>query len=339
MHKIPINKGSSLVQYAIIIALIALALVPVFYMFGHNIISSFNELHQGLSGQEAPLSKNPGPVNTATQSSLKGTSENPVKNCVDGVCSIDFGNYILTGIPENFDMFIQTQGTSGGTDKIAELIEQLANQLTNDGKIEEGKEIMRLATLGHNLALLQNYAESIVVDCNKNKACIKAEFNSPMTEPDGYNDSVSPFLNNVTYQELSESLFDIGRARYEITSKNEAYESSLSNNRLAYVIVDQFDTIINNPSIDDSVKGVIKELYWDIGTVSEDFDNNLGFLYINNSGPAEHFDPLTGKLTHVSSGSDPFTDFENYSASKITHFDSSLICASGKGTDTGVECH
>lgn len=337
------SYGTSTVQYIIIIVLVILAVIPAFYLIGQNVIDYFTALHKGLGGNQVSASSEGTPDNQPPVNidDILNNIDQSMKQCDGGVCTINFDDISLTGIPENFNEFVETSGASAGTDKMAELIEQLANQLANDGKSEEAKQIMQLANLGHNLAVLQNYAESIVVSCNNDKACIQAEFQSTMNMPDGYNVSASPFPDNVTYEELCESLFDIGRARNYKTENPDEYNTNLSNNRLAYVIVDQFDTIMDNPTIDDSIKGILTELYWDIGTVSEDFDNNLNFLVMDSSDSCEHYDPVTGEVIYVKSGTDPFADFQSYAASKITHFDSSLICGATIDTnaDSGTSCH
>ena len=55
----------------------------------------------------------------------------PQKSCANANCSIDFGDFVLTGIPENFDDFTETSGGFGEdqTALYSNIISQLADSL------------------------------------------------------------------------------------------------------------------------------------------------------------------------------------------------------------------
>ena len=303
MFKRFIYKGSSLAQYSIIIALIAVGLVPVFYLFGKNISSSFNALYQGLSGQEAPLSKNANPVNADTKANLKGTPENPVKNCVDGACSIDFGDYILTGIPEKFDMFIQTQGTSGGTDKMVDLLTQIASQLQQEGLTSEASEIIKLANCGHSIGAIEKIYEDVQKTCNFDKDCIVNQITTLEAQD-------ATHVNSLDNMDLPVYLS-------QYMSDPESLKSYLPSTAINFV--ESYVSVMNNPDIKDSTKGVIGELSYDIMKMAYTFHD------------CSH---LTDTQIY-----DTNKTLQDINFSDMTNLDSAIICASGKGTDTGVECH
>jgi hypothetical protein len=54
--------------------------------------------------------------------------------CNNGVCTVQVGNILLDGIPENFSDFVQTSGSAIGTDTIAGLLRQIAEQVADDGE-------------------------------------------------------------------------------------------------------------------------------------------------------------------------------------------------------------
>jgi Flp pilus assembly pilin Flp len=154
-------KGSTINQYAIIITIVALALIPVFIILGKTLSDTFNYYKETLSGKQAtsanakpsttsssPLNKasgnpavvsNPLPAVTNTQpTSIPSTPppafDSPVnvkQQCKNGVCTLDFGDFVLNGIPQDFGSYIQTGGTSGGFDKIAASLQQIADSLTD----------------------------------------------------------------------------------------------------------------------------------------------------------------------------------------------------------------
>lgn len=165
-------KGASLAQYAIIIALIAIVLVPVFYLFGQNIISSFTGLQQGLSEQETPsintasttssttTSSTTTPTTTSTPSTITDASPaNPVKECSGGLCTIDFGDYVLSGIPEDINDFVQSTGSSGTSKTLLKALESI---IANSDSIQTNADIdllKKIAKQGHDIADNQKEVE------------------------------------------------------------------------------------------------------------------------------------------------------------------------------------
>ena len=104
-------RGNSLTQYAIIIALIALLLVPVFLILGQNIVNYFAGLDKGLGERKndhTTVSNDQLPANMTNMAggSLGGTPDKPVEKCQDNECVIDFGEFVLSGVPENFSDYV-----------------------------------------------------------------------------------------------------------------------------------------------------------------------------------------------------------------------------------------
>lgn len=159
-------SGTSLAQYAIIIALIALALVPVFFLLGGILKGSLEDFYNKLKGNNT-LQTEQMPVNNNTNSSLptmtkgelNGTPDKPVKSCDETSCNIDYGEFILTGVPKNMNDFVQSSGSSGGTDKLAALIDQLATQVPSINSPAYSNLLKKLADKGHEIAQLEKNLE------------------------------------------------------------------------------------------------------------------------------------------------------------------------------------
>lgn len=183
------NSGSVLSQYAIIIALIGAVLIVAFLSIGGTITSSFTNFYNLLranntqtiqtadnntpmaSSKMIPVNissnKTIAPVfNTSSSmglssSIISGTaSNNPVQlnsepqlNCSGSVCSIDYGDFVINGIPSNFKDYIEIQGTSGGEEKIAALMIELYNQLdeTTEKPVKDALKTL-IGLIGTDLA-------------------------------------------------------------------------------------------------------------------------------------------------------------------------------------------
>ncbi|MEW5821042.1 MAG: hypothetical protein AB1782_12695, partial [Cyanobacteriota bacterium] len=106
-------------------------------LFNNNQVNAFNQLFN-----EKLIAQNPVNIINSSEKSkhkklttgtLKGSINAPVKKCSNGYCIIDFGDYIMTGIPENYNEVLETTGNSGAnnpaklidsdiTDKVIEKI-------------------------------------------------------------------------------------------------------------------------------------------------------------------------------------------------------------------------
>lgn len=182
------NSGSVLSQYAIIIALIGAVLIVAFLAIGGTITSSFTNFYDLLRGNNTQTLQTGSnntpmaslkitPVNTSsnlttapvsnTSSSMSssfsitsGTASNkpvqlnsePQLTCSGNVCSIDYGDFVLNGIPSNFKDYIEIQGTSGGEEKIAALMMELYNQLdeTTEKPVKDALETL-IGLIGSDL--------------------------------------------------------------------------------------------------------------------------------------------------------------------------------------------
>lgn len=344
------TQGTSLAQYAIIIALIALALIPIFIIFGgmiHNHFSFFNNcLEEGeITNNQTTTTTDPKNINKPND------IKEPEKTCSGDSCSINFGNFILTGIPSNYHGFIETHGTSGGTDKLLSMLEQIADQLEEDGDIEGAKEYRELANLGHFLASIEERLE------NAAKAC-EGETNSFECFNDNLSRKVKKNLNtpeNIKHliPEFSANNLQFGSYDQVLTidyAVNQFHNNTTDFNNdkemlLSYAIADKFQSIINNEKYSDSMKSVTVELMNNISDLSRDIGqiahlSGKATFDGTTHGVLSTYDMITGERLEMKS-----YDIENINdaldshVSIITNIDSALICAAGSNADTGRECH
>lgn len=131
-----IKTGNAFIQYSIIIILIALAVVFVYTLLGQNIINNLSFLSSSMnkSAKSVSFKSSDGKVASYHPGDLKGTPNNPVSECNSNVCILDYGEYILNGIPANFE---DESTSSRGTDKLADVMQSMLQQLEAENKPED----------------------------------------------------------------------------------------------------------------------------------------------------------------------------------------------------------
>ena len=144
------------------------------------------------------------------------------------------------------------------------------------------------------------------------------------------------FVKDLLASNIDRSIINVGEAIRASLHDQKSFKRNLSNS-VAYQFIDEMNKITQDPNLSQSDINIIKELVWDIGVIGEDFQNNASA--IGGSKGNAFYDPLTGEETWDQITTDPTENFLNYNASKITHFDSALICASNSNEDTGTDCH
>jgi Flp pilus assembly pilin Flp len=181
-----VNKGNSIAQYGIIIALVALVLVPGFYLLGDNIFNYFATFNDYMKkgnttsltasadsqtsvNNQNPASLLPEEADNNSYSSAAGEGNNSVQevSCVDNICSFDYGDYSITNIPEDLPALIQTTGASGATDTLndqlsllAKVIEEKASENPDDKALSDLSRLAQtLADQGYLIADSEEWVE------------------------------------------------------------------------------------------------------------------------------------------------------------------------------------
>jgi hypothetical protein len=354
------NKGSNLVEYVIPVAVIGLVIgTSMFYMFHDgkmlNYLGGSGDTAYDEASNKIVINQNPEPEDLSLVNPppgfLDGTPDAPQKACQDNLCTIDYGTFVLKNVPSNFNDFVQTAGASGGSEMISNLLTQIANQLENEGQLQDSLEVMKLASLGHNIAAIEKSIETMVNDCNHDTACVQSYLhyyhdengsiqyinNEPFPRPEGIDDRFYDYPSNLKYHDAI-YLSTIGMMQNNKKEKPSSYTRHLNDGYYSASYIEQLESITNNSNLSDDMKGVIRELSWDLGIMGEDFQNMLSFM-TNPSDTQGYFDPLTGESTSSTKPENVVDSFQNYNASTVTNFDSALICSAGYNEDTGSFCH
>ncbi len=219
--KIKKHKGDSITQYAIIISLIALFLVPAFVKMGETIFSIIENYTGAYEATNTEIEKNLAITDKKiTSGSLKagdlgGTPDNPQVKCVNGVCSVDFGDYVFNNLPKNFKDFVESSGFSGGTKILASMLEEIANQAEPLGDPGAIDLIKQLANQGHIIADFEKQLELAATDAlNDPEANIKSSFVVP-----------SKMLINGQYRNNFEKTYSEILERYQSLPDKENHTS------------------------------------------------------------------------------------------------------------------
>lgn len=352
-------KGNALSQYSIIIILVGLALVPIFYMFGSKLVENFTSFYTVLKGSDSgntAVTPSVNPPVLLKAGSLGGTPKNPVSKCDNGQCNIDFGEYLLSGIPENFTDFIQEKGTSNSTDKIASIFNQIADQLQEKGDTKGSQEYRDLANLGHFIAQLQRKVEETATNCKSNAnplTCLKSQSNVPMkdlgiTLPDSLSSILKQY--NPGNQLRTEILYtDLGYVKSQEMDKSSSSFDMGTDNYPGFAMLKTFNSIMNNSKYSDTLKGTTAQLMQNIDFLTQNQKSKLAaidFMNINTTVSWPTNDIITGDVidqhplselkTTLSGGIDAILHPE---VSRGTDLNAMLLCAAGKNKTSGYKCY
>jgi len=333
--------GVTLSEYAIIIALISLAIITACLVFRDQILSTLTAYSNQYGNMHTQMSNNTNTIanNTASNNINNTFINNNKVTCENNNCSVDFGDYVINNIPQDLNKLVETSGVSGGMDNLVNLLDQIAQQYETQGKTEEAKDIKILATTGHNMAVIQKSFEDYVYNvCKGDETCLKNHTYQYYPKPAKFDETYQKFPTNVTYYDapyLTNIGVGVEEDDYPEDSISVFYNKTLRK-------------IKESGTISDSTKGIIRELTWDIGTISQKWLKPFAYLTTKNFENDNYYttyDPLTGvdKRNYYDQGS-TFTNVfagikNNLKAPELTHIDSGLICAAGSYTDTGTSCH
>lgn len=305
------NKGSALTQYAIVLAVLTVALVPIFYTFGHTIVEHFTYFYETLKGDDAQTfasnnnsgNTNNNNTNTTNNTSSQGdddtfsgpSQEDPQVSCSGDSCIIDFGDYALEGLPSDLGDYISSTGTSGGTESLAAVLEELAEKADVD---QQTKDLIKmLAELGHEMSYMQEQTEKAA--------------------------------NEVSISGSNTLLWDP-----EVFVEIKPGEGIIADNFTD--VYNSVKTNFTNPDNiqDENVKAIVEVLADEIIAMNTDFVSQCETI----NQQIEEFDKSN------TSNQQDFNNMGLYyllhpSTSERTDVDSTIICKTGKGHDTGDSCN
>lgn len=274
------KKGQNLVEIVIMFSIIVTGAIVALTLLGNNVgdlynlavnkVANFKPFGEPAQPAKAAIATETsgGVMELPQGGSLGGTSDAPVKQCNAGMCSIDFGDFVLTGIPENLGTFVETSGGAGGVDQLANLLTQIAEQQEVSDP-DGSQEYLKLANLVHLQADILRHVE------NKVKSGATAiefqDFYMGQTlQSTGYNvpSALGSVLSGLDInQTVFSTQYELGYARNKKVNDPASF-TSLANQHPAYAIVDQYDKIISNPKYSESLKALTQEIYLNIADLS-----------------------------------------------------------------------
>lgn len=330
------NKAQEAVEFILITALVFFGVVFTVMIFGEKIASFFTEgssvVHKAQSSSSVIDSKKEITFKDDYETSVELNDKQSLMVCTGGNCTLKVGEMAISDIPEDFNSYVSTTGSSGGTETISKIYKSLADAINQQGLTSESEEIRKLASLAYNISVVEKTFESMVNACNGNETCLRnldMKMGDPFSKPAGYDETYISFPQGVTYNNmLSSGCFG------EASTDSPYIDKNVS---LATKYLKQLQAIQSESQISDEVKSLIKELSWSVGTIGEDFEDNYNLL---SGKDVLRFNPDTGEPDGepygISDVNKALENFNTYSASRITDFKSNLICASSGSEE---KCH
>lgn len=327
------SKGSALVDYILPTALIGvIAGLSLFGLSQNNLLQRFlsNSLNGSFDKSTGQLIIGKSSKETTSVPVSLNSQQQILSPSNIGTTNIPLGDFNLTGVPADLGELIETAGSAGATKTLADLLTQMADQLANTGDITQAEEVKKLATIGHNIAVVEKQIEEKVLACNKNKACLTTLMQQTPEKPTDFDETYYPYTG-YSYYNLKHHV-EVGL----ITDPDFAITTDMANSS-AYKLKEQYETVMNG-QLPQNTKNVIQQLYKHIGMIGETFQIGIEQASYGDQGFESH-DPLTGlSSSDPNVPDDPLDIFEGYKSSTYTHFDSALICAAGQLPDNGQKC-
>ncbi|MEW5819991.1 MAG: hypothetical protein AB1782_07345 [Cyanobacteriota bacterium] len=352
MRKLPFKRngnGNSLSQYTNVIVLIALALIPVFYVCGQLIIKNFSNFSSGLTPKNVSTNStanNSGTVLTIKPNDLNGTPDKPVSKCSGGKCSIDYGSFVLNGIPQNFNEFVQTGGTSGGIDELADMIMQIAEHLKEIGDLDGYEEFKAFSNFAHIQADIVRLSEK-QIQSNPDQTAFNDFYttNGLLKDyklPDELASELPNFSTNHAYFTILLDNCNIGESRNRKITNPDTYSNNYVN-KAADSMIYLYDRIQNNTTkYPESIRNLAQELYLTLDDITTEAIAHIGAGA--NADPnwscSFSYDPITGnKITPHPATTADLNAFLHPQYSLNEDITGSLICTAGKNTAEARSCH
>lgn len=312
------NQGNALAQYGVIIGLIALALIPLFFMFGKTITDNFTSFQSYLSESDYndPNNTDPSSGNNGGSSSI---------TCTSGTCTLTSPEGVTLNVPEDINIFIETAGSSGAVGQFSNVLDQLIAQMSsNDSLCNSANKSLCTTDLKRFSDLIKLQADNYKFIEDLAKKGGKEDFQSVANNSFnalGYNPP--PELTNVLpkadYDYYISSLLN-ERNHIGWSSKlNTPGTNPNADTCLGSAIMDQYDVIMESKDYNDNLKGIVSELLSGMSQLSTNMEALTSAANSpSNTGSSRSFDPITGeelepktvKITDLSGLTNPSEDIE-----------------------------
>jgi hypothetical protein len=256
--------------------------------------------------------------------------------CNLGSCDLHFKSLTLKNVPENFGSYLYVNKYSGGIAFNATLLKQIADQLVAQGNDSAAAEVNTLAEMADKLAAIAKMIEEEIKSCEKNKECLLNLRQRQLSEIEQNNTTV----RDLPSMDIESAIqhYAIGWVRSDKIGNPAVVQAMIERNHLTASFLDQFDKIMALDNLSDFQKNVIREIYWVIGTISEDFNDNALAL-ITDTPRQAGVDPLSGEPHCHNIHGDLYENYVNYKNPKLKNLKALLNCAMKKTPDQQEECH
>ncbi|MEW5821101.1 MAG: hypothetical protein AB1782_12990 [Cyanobacteriota bacterium] len=345
------DRGSGLLDYVLPTAIVGImAGLSIYYMYSEGMLTKFISASGNIEVENKVGIVGPN-TSKASGSSSTAYNESLDVSCVGDSCTINFGNgLVLTDVLKDFGSFVETNGAAITTDKIAAMIEDIANFLDDPATpADEGADFRDLANLYHFVAANQRKVEEVAAICSSDAdpaSCLNDSINTTTGEqalslPANLS-AMLPGYDNT--KNLYNSLIndDLATVRNNLESLPGLYSSYINEDPL-YAVVNLYDNIMANPAYSDQIKSITQELYLSVddvafqitsATVSKVSYNSISYT-LNHRNPLD----FNEVMSTVNTSTVAISDVTNPDASNFSDLYSALQCVAGKNVDTGLACH
>lgn len=288
------KMGSALVEYILPIAIIGILVGWGLYALSQNNVilnffaSSNNSTINKSAGSIVIGNISDNTLNISAGGQYGGSKATPVEKCVAGKCTIDFGDYYLKNIPEDFSDFISTAGSAGASHELSSIMEQLATQLEIEGEAAAAEEFRKLANLGHFTANMQKQIEADANFCSSDPdpgACFidKIKNTKTITIPSEVS-SLLPdtnFTGQIDYFTLQRTS-SVGFARM-MKNTNPTYYENNKNKFPGFKMLEYLDNL-QSSSASTPIKNTAIALIQQLSDVSSIMDKGVQAFFYNTYG-------------------------------------------------------
>lgn len=352
------SYGNSLVQYAIVLGLLAVALVPAFFMIGGTITQNFSDFYHTLAGN-APSGSLGGQAGSSAID-----LQNVEVNCQGNDCSLKLTESVSLNISDDLAEIIETSGAAGGTEHLASVLTQIADQADQLNLSQKDQQLLyQLSRQAEKIASYEKQTEYYSKQMSSVISGCLSHYNhsdfSKMSKLKRYdylrnlfmplkmtlesNDALKTYYENLHHigGDKPSNSFEYGGGKYDsgistadstmqqFKNTRDQLESSLSDPNVANIVNllagdvemladNMFDSFQTSPGID--LLEDIDRLY----QVDNVFDELLWVTYFNNSSRMNReLSNLQGVFDGVANANDGLT-------SEQTDLDSKLMKAAAE---------
>jgi hypothetical protein len=310
MKKFSHSRGQNIMELVIGVALIAIVAIVALNALGGNIHTMFSKSNDAAKTYK-PFAWKPVNNNSSTYTPIVNTGtpapDNPIQTCTGNTCTIDFGDFVITGLNDNFSEIVETAGTAGATDNLMGILDKVIEQLEQTYDPADLKIIKDLANKGHSLATYQR-------DLQTSARLIE--------NSSSYND----LLNSIsaTGTNLSSAQSSMGDFNSLLNAINSTYGGN--------------DSPLP-PEISNSILAVVNSMSQEISVLNTEMTNNTASLLTESSNILST--KTETDLIYPSDLTIPSTILKVIDKpiyGDRTDLDSEIICKTAKGEDFDKNC-